>query len=83
MKIIKLGWLCGLGLLVFSVFSVNTWAGEWIADSTTGCQVWNGNPSPGDSISWSGSCTNGKATGKGVLQWYLNGNPQGRYEGDY
>ncbi|MBK7002176.1 MAG: hypothetical protein IPH35_20135 [Rhodoferax sp.] len=58
-------------------------AGEWIADAKTACQVWSSNPSPGESISWSGTCSDGKATGTGTLQWYLNGKPNGRYEGEY
>lgn len=60
-----------------------TYAGEWIADPVSSCQVWNAYPSPGETISWSGACSNGKATGKGTLQWYLNGKPNGRYEGEY
>ena len=58
-------------------------AQEWIADSKTACQVWNERPSPGESISWTGSCSNGKATGMGALQWYLNGKPGSRYEGEF
>jgi hypothetical protein len=60
-----------------------THAGEWIADAKSNCQVWNLFPSPGESISWTGACANGKATGKGTLQWYLNGTPKDRYEGEY
>lgn len=72
--------------LLFAVLmlcSLHTWAGEWIADADSQCQVWNLNPSSGESIKWSGKCLKGKASGKGSLQWYMNGSPTGRYEGDW
>lgn len=63
--------------------SVNAFAGEWIADPDTGCQVWNPAPSPGESIKWSGACSNNIATGNGTVQWYLNGKPGLRQEGEF
>ena len=61
----------------------STSAGEWIADASTQCQVWNSNPSPNESIKWSGPCSDGKASGKGVLQWFKNGVPDGQDEGEF
>ncbi len=64
----------GFRLIIVTTLSFMSFvahAGEWIADAKTGCQVWNPAPSPGESISWSGPCSNGKATGTGTLQWYL------------
>lgn len=56
----------------------------WIADRNTNCRVWDPEPEAGESVSWSGACANGKAQGRGVLQWYLAGKPiGGRYEGEY
>jgi hypothetical protein len=55
----------------------------WISDVNSSCQVWNPAPVSDESIKWTGSCSNGKATGKGILQWYRNGKPTGRYEGQY
>jgi hypothetical protein len=52
----------------------------WIADKR-GCKVANPFPRPGESITWSGECKNGFAQGQGVLQWYLNGQEDDRYEG--
>jgi len=52
----------------------------WIADKR-GCKVANTFPRPGETISWSGPCKNGFADGQGVLQWYLNGREDDRYEG--
>lgn len=56
---------------------------RWIGDPKTGCRVWNSSPEPGDSISWSGGCRNGHAQGPGVLQWFTDGKPASRFEGDY
>ncbi|HXX11321.1 MAG TPA: hypothetical protein VEK05_07355, partial [Burkholderiales bacterium] len=52
----------------------------WIADSH-GCKVANTFPRPGETITWSGSCNNGYADGDGVLQWFLNGDVDDRFEG--
>jgi hypothetical protein len=55
----------------------------WIADSKTGCKVWNPAPQAHETIHWSGDCDSGYAQGKGTLQWYENGKPGDRYVGDY
>lgn len=56
---------------------------RWTADARTGCRVWNSAPEPGDSVSWTGGCRNGLAQGQGVLQWFMDGKPASRFEGDY
>lgn len=43
-------------------------AGEWVADKL-GCQIWNPNPQLEESVTWSGSCANGRAQGPGTVQW--------------
>lgn len=48
-------------------------AGEWVADTKSGCQVWNPNPQLDKSVAWSGSCANGRAEGKGTVRWSKNG----------
>ena len=55
----------------------------WIADSKTGCKVWNPAPQSHETIRWSGGCQSGYAQGKGTLQWFESGKPGDRYEGDY
>jgi hypothetical protein len=55
----------------------------WIADARTGCQVWNADPRPGESITWSGSCAGGRASGPGILQWFDNDRPVVRVEAEY
>jgi hypothetical protein len=55
----------------------------WSTDARTGCRVWNSNPEPGETMSWNGACQGSLAQGRGVLQWFKDGKPNGRYEGDY
>jgi tetratricopeptide (TPR) repeat protein len=45
--------------------------------------VWNPNPEPGESVSWSGACREGHADGHGVEQWFKDGNPGNRIEGEF
>ena len=70
-----------------SIWSVAAFAQSlqpgWIADPRSGCRVWNGSPKPSETIAWSGGCANGLAQGRGVLQWYQAGKPNGRYEGEF
>lgn len=68
---------------VFLFLSFSVQAGEWIADFETGCKVWNQNPQPKESIKWFGPCINGFAHGQGLLQWYLDGKPGERGEGEW
>jgi MORN repeat len=56
-------------------------AGDWIADASAGCQVWNPHPQPNETIRWSGACPNGFAHGLGAAQWYQVW-PSGRYDGE-
>lgn len=51
---------------------VSVEAGEWIVDNSSGCKVWNPKPEPNESISWSGKCNEGTASGQGILQWYIS-----------
>jgi hypothetical protein len=48
-------------------------AGEWLADAKSGCQVWDPNPQLEESVAWSGTCANGHAVGSGNVKW-LKGN---------
>ncbi len=49
MRHIMLGAVC---LLAVSLAAPAA-AGEWIKDSRTGCAVWNPNPQPNETITWS------------------------------
>jgi len=57
-------------------------AGEWIADKS-GCRVWNPNPQLDESVTWSGSCSNGRAEGNGILRWLKGNIPVETDEGEW
>jgi len=72
-------------LLVASPAKAQDAQADWMADPNTGCRVWNApwnRLKPKDTISWSGSCVDGLASGRGVLQCFNDGKPTSRYEGD-
>ena len=56
-----------------AVCSASAFAGDWTADPATGCTAWNPNPQPGETITWSGACVDGKASGEGTLTYVQNG----------
>lgn len=58
-------------------------AGGWIKDTVTDCAVWSTNkPQPGEGVSWTGACVDGKASGRGVLVWWDEKGLSGRYTGE-
>lgn len=58
-------------------------ADNTITDPESGCKVLNSKPLKLYSVSWHGACKDGYADGIGSLQWYSNGKPSGRYDGEY
>ena len=61
----------------------NTSTAGWSIDSQSGCALWNPRPQRDESVTWSGVCLNGLATGPGVAQWYESGQIGNRLEGEY
>lgn len=57
-------------------------AGKWVRASNTNCLIWSSFPREGESVSWSGPVVDGKAEGKGFVQWFTNGIPTTTYEGE-
>ncbi len=56
-------------------------AGEWVT-TRDGAMVWNSEPQPGETATWSGDRdAKGFADGVGVLKAYINGNLTATYEG--
>ena len=41
-----------------------------------GCYVWNPNPQPDETVTWTGNCNGGLAQGAGTLTWVSDGNRQ-------
>jgi len=57
--------------------------GDFIADASTGCRIYNPKPSPGEAASWSGACTDGLAEGKGTVRWLKGGTVIETDEGEW
>ena len=80
-------WRLALGIVVAALVVTQAEAQQrrdsgWIT-AQGGCRVWDPVPEPNESVSWSGACVNGLASGVGVLQWYASGKPTDRYEGEF
>lgn len=56
---------------ILAVLSATAWADDarWQADPKSGCLMWNSHPRPRDVFTWSGSCTDGYAEGRGISTW--------------
>jgi hypothetical protein len=73
--------------LIFVFWAGLIAAGMALAEDVTtirdqnGCQVYNPNPQPDETVRWSGACKNGFTDGEGVLEWYVAGRLEERYEG--
>lgn len=55
----------------------------WIMATNKPCKIWNPSPQPNESVTWSGPCKDGFASGKGVLRWTENGKPDVEFDGEY
>ena len=80
--------LLGLGLILFTAISIQSQEGEgpsekgvWLKDPISGCSIWNSAPKGNETISWSGACLDGMASGYGVLVWLEDGKIVGRFTG--
>jgi len=56
---------------------------DWITVTNQDCKVWNPNPIPNESVTWTGGCTDGYASGTGLLRWMVNGKLDVEFEGRY
>ena len=56
---------------------------DWITTANQPCKVWNAQPQPDQSVTWSGACVDGFASGKGILRWTENGKPDLQYDGEF
>ncbi len=60
-----------------------TVAGFWLNDPLTGCAIWSADkPGPGESATWTGSCVDGRADGKGNLLFWDNEGILAHYDGE-
>jgi hypothetical protein len=56
---------------------------HWIEDKVSHCWVGNPNPQNGETVSWSGACSESLASGPGTVTWYRNGQLAARDTGTY
>lgn len=60
-------------LLFHPVISTEAAEGKFQADPATGCKVWNPNPQPNETFTWTGTCKEGFLSGAGVFEWRVDG----------
>ena len=53
----------------------------WQAAEGDGCLVWNPDPQPDETVTWSGACKGNRASGQGELVWSFPGSTD-RYVGE-
>ena len=56
---------------------------DWITATNQACKIGNPMPQPNESVTWSGECKDGYASGEGVLRWTENGKADVEYRGRY
>ena len=68
-------------LISLICLSSQSWAlkAKWFPTDKINCLVWNPEPQPLETVTWSGECSNGKVNGIGILSW-SNGD---KYIGEY
>lgn len=73
--------LCTSFALCVTLGASHAFAEEGFTAAQNGCKVANPTPKPNETVRWNGPCVDGYADGKGVMQWYVGGEPSTRYEG--
>ena len=81
MKIITVPFLL-ITLIASQVYGSALIQGDsvWI-ETSAGCKVYNPFPTKNESVTWSGECIGGIASGEGVLIWSLKGAVAQKYTG--
>lgn len=66
------------------LFSASLYAGEWLVDADSDCQIWSPDPiAQSETITYTIQCVDGKAHGKGSLTVYDDGIKSRYYEGEF
>jgi hypothetical protein len=58
-------------------------ASHWASDPNSGCALFDASLHPGDSVSWSGACKDGRAEGGGTARFTNNGRQIESFTGDF
>jgi hypothetical protein len=67
--------------IVLAALPVSALAGTWMKTNKD-CLVWNSDPKPGETATWTGACVGGKVNGQGKLTW-RSGSRSSSYVGSY
>ena len=76
-------WAVAATLIVAGVWPAAASTGGWQTDPRSGCTVWDPQPVPDETIAWTGACTDGKASGRGVLTIFRAGRLVERNDGEF
>ena len=63
--------------------TVEPFGPNWIVAENQPCQLYNPHPMAGETVTWSGGCVNGKASGEGRRVWRAPSYGEDVYEGEY
>lgn len=83
----------GVGIICVIFFAIHSQAqtnqnpffsssGKWVKASNTNCLIWSSFPKDSESVTWLGPIVDGKGHGKGIVQWFTNGIPTTKFEGE-
>ncbi|HEX7894571.1 MAG TPA: hypothetical protein VF447_10295 [Terriglobales bacterium] len=80
--------IIAIAAIAFILFGALAQADEptppsWITASNQLCKIWNPEPRRNETVTWSGSCKDGFASGKGILHWTEDGKPDAEFVGEY
>ena len=59
----------GMNVAAYRCIETDVRATRWIIASNQPCQLYNPIPEPGEAVTWSGGCVDGKASGHGRWVW--------------
>ena len=65
-----------------SAAALKPFGSNWIMAENQPCQLYNPSPKPGETVTWSGDCVDGKASGEGRVVW-RGSYGESVYEGGY
>ena len=68
--------------LLADAAALKPFGSNWIIAENQPCQLYNPSPKPGETVTWSGDCVDGKASGEGRVVW-RGSYGESVYEGGY
>ena len=70
--------ICGLTTVNYCAYAEDT----AIIKDQNGCKIYNPAPQENETVEWSGSCADGYANGKGILDWFIGKTLTEKYVGE-